>query len=220
MLKKALYSLVATAMLATPAAAEMEFSIYGGTQSAPHSTWTGNVAGIGPVSKRFGWEGKSFVAPIYYGARATWWKTDTVGWGLEFTHAKAYAPDAEMAPQFSRLELSDGHNIITINANRRWPGRWANGKLTPYVSGGIGVAVPHVDILPTVAGAPRTHEFQFSGPAVKAGAGVKYDINHRWAAFAEYQFTYTDNEVDVNGGGTLSGTLITNAVNFGVSLKF
>ncbi len=35
MLKKALYSLVALTMLASPAAAEMEISIYGGSQSSP-----------------------------------------------------------------------------------------------------------------------------------------------------------------------------------------
>lgn len=220
MLKKLAQIGAALAFLATPAAAEIELSIYGGSQSLPHSRITGNVAGIGPVSKLIGWTGKSFAMPPYYGTRATWWRSDTFGWGLEFTHAKAYAPAAEMAPQFSRLEFTDGHNIFTLNANRRWPGRWAKGKLTPYVMGGVGIALPHVDIQPTVVGAPRTYGYQLTGPALKVGAGVKYDINHRWALFGEYQFTWSDNKVDVDGGGSLSTVLIANAINFGISLKF
>ncbi len=178
------------------------------------------MTGIGPVSKLIGWKGKSFAAPPYYGARATWWRTDSFGWGLELTHAKAYAPAGEMAPQFSRLEFTDGHNILTINANKRWPGLWANGKLTPYVSGGVGVAIPHVDIQPTVAGAAHTFGYQVTGPAAKVGAGIKYDLNERWALFTEYQFTWTDNEVDLDSGGKLKTEILTNAVNFGVSLKF
>ena len=220
MFTKALKTVAALVFLAAPAAAEMEISIYGGSQSLPHSRISGNVAGIGPVSKLIGWDGKSFEAPPYYGARFTWWRTDTFGLGVELTHAKAYAPAGEMAPQFSRLEFTDGHNIVTINASRRWPGLWAKGKLTPYVSGGIGVAIPHVDIQPTVAGAPHTYGYQVTGPAVKVGAGIKYDLSDRWALFTEYQFTWTDNEVDIDGGGKLSGEILTNAINFGVSYKF
>lgn len=219
MFTKALKTAVTLIVLAAPAAAEIEISVYGGSQSLPHSRITGDVAGT-PVSKLIGWTGKSFAAPPYYGARATWWRTDTFGIGVELTHAKAYAPNAEMAPQFSRLEFTDGHNIVTINANRRWPGQWANGKLTPYVMAGVGVAIPHVDIQPTTPGAPHTYGYQVSGPAVKVGAGIKYDINARWAVFTEYQFTWSDNEVELDGGGKLKTELLTNAVNFGVSYKF
>lgn len=203
----------------TSASAETEVSLYFGYQTAPHSRLTGDVAGT-PVDKLIGWEGRSFEAPPYYGGRVVHWTGEKFGFGVEFTHAKTYAPDTEMAPEFSALEFTDGHNIFTINAHRRWEDAWANGRVTPYVLGGIGVAVPHVDIQPTYAGAPHTFGYQLTGPAVRLGAGASWDINDRWALFGEYQFTWSDNEIELDGGGTLNTQILTNALNFGVTMKF
>ena len=88
------------------------------------------------------------------------------------------------------------------------------------LNSGVGVAVPHVDIQPTYAGAPKTYGYQVTGPAVRLGAGVSYSINDRWSVFGEYQFTWSDNKADINGGGTIETTLITNALNFGVGYSF
>lgn len=219
-MKKLMYGLVLGGLiLSTPAAAEIEISLYGGYQTTPHSTLSGDVAGT-PVSKYITWEGRSFDPPPYYGARATYWRNDAWGFGVEMTHAKAYASTASMAPEFSSLEFTDGHNIITLNAQRRWKGQWLDGRLTPYVSAGLGIAMPHVDIQPTYAGAPHTFGYQVTGPAAKLGAGLSYAINDRFSVFGEYQFSYSDNTVSLDGGGTLKTTLITNAVNFGLSLNF
>lgn len=215
----ALATTALTTTLAAPAAAEMELSIYTGWQTAPHSRVSGDYPGGGSYDALIGWEGRSFEMPPYYGVRGTWWKNETLGFGLEFTHAKVYAPDDEKAAiGFSDMEFTDGLNILTVNAYRRWPGLWAEGALTPYVGGGLGVAIPHVDVDTTTGF--ETFEFQHTGPAARVLAGVSYDLNERFAVFGEYQFTYSSNSVDLPAGGSLETDIKTNALNLGLSLKF
>jgi lipid A oxidase len=206
-----------TAALAAPAAAEMELSFYSGWQTAPHSRAKGDYpGGGGDYNALLGWEGNSFELPIYYGLRGTWWQSETLGFGLEFTHTKAYADDGDRDDLgFSRLEFTDGHNIITANVLRRWPGQW--GAATPYVGGGLGLAVPHVDVEHPGG---RTYGYQVTGPAARAIAGVSYPINERFSVFGEYQFTYSWNDVDLDGGGSMETDIKTNALNVGLSLNF
>lgn len=197
-------------------AQEIELSVYGGYQTAPHSRVTGARADGSVFSERIGWDGKSFSAPPYYGLRGTYWLASNWGYGVELTHAKVYAPATEMPAGFSRLEFTDGHNIVTLNALRRWPGLWHE-KLTPYAGVGIGAAVPHVDVNEN---GNRTFGYQVTGPAFRAMLGASYALNERWALFGEYQFTASDNKADLEGGGSLNATILTNALNMGVSLKF
>ena len=51
-------------------------------------------------------------------------------------------------------------------------------------------------------------------------AGAKYDLNERFAVFGEYQFVYSSNDADLDGGGSLKSDIKTNAINVGLSLKF
>ena len=51
-------------------------------------------------------------------------------------------------------------------------------------------------------------------------AGASYPINDRWSVYGEYQFTYSWNEADLDGGGSLNTDIKTNALNVGLSLKF
>ena len=212
---------LASAGFAAPALAEVELSFYGGWQTSPHSRARGTY-GSGPnaadsFNELFGWDGKSFEMPPYYGARLTWWRNEAWGWGVEFSHDKAYAPEGEMAAAgFERLEFTDGHNIITANVSRRWTDAW--GTATPYVSAGLGFAMPHVDVTPT--GGDHTFGYQVTGPAARLTAGVNYPLNDRWSVFGEYQFTWSDNSADLEGGGSLDTRLITNALNVGVGFKF
>ena len=205
------------ALLAGPAAAEMELSLYSGWQTAPHSRIKGDYPGGGSYDELIGWDGKSFEMPPYYGVRGTWWRDGRFGLGLEFTHTKVYAPDDEAAAMgFKNFEFTDGHNILTLNALHRWPDQWQG--VTPYVGGGLGIAFPHVDAETT--GGDKTFGYQLTGPAVRLIAGASYDINERWAVFGEYQFVYTTNEGDLDGGGDFETDIKTNALNIGVSLKF
>lgn len=216
MLKKIVAAAAAFVLTSMPLMAETEISVYGGWQTAPHSSVSGERADGSSFDENIGWDGKSFSMPPYYGLRAMWWQPNNIGYGIEVTHAKFYAPVAEMPAGFSRLEFTDGHNIATANVMKRWPGQWAD-RFSPYLGAGIGIAVPHVDV---TENGNRTYGYQYTGPALRLTAGASYDLNDRWAAFGEYQFTVSDNKVDLEGGGTLNTRLISNALNLGLSFRF
>lgn len=210
-------ALAALTGFAGVAQAEVELSVYTGFQTAPHSGVSGtDPGGIGAFDFNAKWEGKPFAAPPYYGLRATWWQSENLGFGIEFNHAKVYADSATLAASgFSRLEFTDGLNLITLNAFYRWPG--AFGQLTPYVGAGVGISVPHVDV---ESGGGKTFEYQYTGPAAQLVAGMKYDLNAKWALFGEYKGSYSMNKADLASGGTLETNIVTNALNFGISYKF
>lgn len=213
-----LISLVAVlALSALPLKAQTEISVYGGVQTAPHSSVSGERADGSSFDENIGWKGKSLSMPPYYGARVMWWQPNNIAYGVEFTHAKFYAPTGDMPLGFDRLEFTDGHNIVTANVAKRWPGLWASDRFTPYAGVGLGIAVPHVDV---TENGNRTYGYQYTGPALRLSAGASYDLNDRWAVFGEYQFTISDNEADLEGGGKLNTRLISNAVNVGVSFRF
>jgi lipid A oxidase len=199
-------------------AQEHELSFYLGAQSSPHSGVDFNN-GIATTSFTAGWEGRSLELPPYYGFRYTYWMDDAWGFGVEMNHAKVYADDATLAASgFTRLEFTDGLNIITLNGFRRWEN--PDSRWTPYVGAGLGIAMPHVDVDTTAIGGARTFEYQVTGAAVTAVAGASYEINDRWSVFGEYKGSYTMNEADLTGGQTLSTNIITNAINFGVTFSF
>lgn len=203
--------------LSSPVSAETEISVYSGFQAAPHSRVEGtDPGGAGAFSFVTGWEGKSFSPPPYWGLRATYWMNERWGVGIDFNHAKVIAdPATRAANGFTRLEFTDGLNILTANVWRRWENdasRW-----TPYVGAGAGFAFPHVDVM---SAGGTTFEYQITGPAVAVVAGVKYEFNERWGMFGEYKGTYSMNEASLTNGGTLSTNIVTNAINVGVSFSF
>jgi len=203
---------------AIPAHAEVELSFYSGYQTAPHSRFEGTDGGS-DFSFLSEWEGNSFEMPPYYGFRATWWRSENLGFGAEFTHAKVYASDDTLDDNgLETLEMTDGINILTANVMYRWPGQWASGRVTPYVGGGLGVAIPHIEFQQT--GGEETFEYQVSGPAARWMAGVSYALNDRWSVFGEYQGTYSSNSGDLEGGGEWETDIVTNAINVGLSYSF
>lgn len=211
-----LYSLI-IAGLPGIVSAEVELSFYGGLQSAQHSVVdvTGDSV-LADTSFTAGWEGRSLTMPPYYGLRATWWGQSGLGFGVDINHAKVYADDETLAETgYDVLEFSDGLNILTMNAYRRWEN--GLGPLSPYVGGGIGLAMPHVEV---TDGGSRTFEYQFTGPAATWIAGASYPLNDQFSVFGEYKGTYSVNSADLDGGGTLETSIITNAVNLGISFNF
>ncbi len=208
--------MIISLFLAAPAAAEIELSFYGGAQNAPHSDVFITGDSNYPAKTFIGWEGRSFEAPPYYGWRATLWQSQTFGYGIDFAHNKVYPQEGELdGTPFETLEFTDGLNTLTVNAYRRWPG--AFGMATPYVGGGLGVAVPHVEVS---NGITETFGYQVTGPAATWIAGASYPINDDWSVFGEYKGTYSQNTADLDGGGTLETDIITNAVNLGISFSF
>ena len=196
--------------VADVAQAEVQLSFYTGTQTAPHSIIDDSVLG----ESRVKWLGKSFEAPPYYGVRATWWTSDTWGFGLEANHAKIYAEN-KASLGYDVLEFTDGLNLITANVFRRFPNA---GRFTPYVGGGLGIAVPHVEI--QRVGEAKTFEYQLTGPAAILVIGTSFEITDKWSLFGEYKGSYSVNKAKVDSGGTLSTNIVTNAINLGISYSF
>lgn len=200
----------------TLAFAQVELSFYGGVQSAPASDVSvRNDPVIDDQDFTQSWEGRSFSAPIYYGIRATRWQSPTFGYGLDFAHNKIYPKDDEKADGFDVLEFTDGLNTLTVNAYRRWPNLL--GDVSPYVGGGVGVSIPHVEV---TSGTSRTFGYQVTGPAATWIAGASYPIDEQWSVFGEYKGTFSSNTADLDSGGTLATDVFTNAVNVGVSFNF
>lgn len=215
-MKHAIALCIATLAATTSAHAEVELSFYGGAQSAPASDVT--VRGDDEIPNgdfSVGWEGRSAEAPVYYGIRATRWQSDRFGYGIDFTHNKVYPKDGELPDGYSVLEFTDGLNTLTVNAYRRWSS--ALGEMTPYVGGGIGVSLPHVEV---TTDSSETFGYQMTGPAATWIAGATYPINDQWSVFGEYKGTFSSNTADLETGGTLETDIVTNAVNFGVSFNF
>lgn len=214
---------------AVPAAAELELSLYLGVQSAYSGTDTVRLPGAAAVRRDIDWEAKPLENPLYYGGRATWWTQNNFGFGIEGTHTKAIASRADRAALgVDKLEFTDGHNIITANVIKRWPGAFERTpRFTPYLGGGVGIAVPHVDIKVTGASS-RTFGFETTGVALRGIAGLKYAINERWSLFGEYQVVYSDNDATIEADpavpgqtdGKLKTELFTHAVNIGISYSF
>jgi hypothetical protein len=152
----------------------------------------------------FGWIGRPFKSPIYYGLRAIAWQpASRFGAMLDFTHAKAIAnpedtarftgtrdgkampPTAKIGDAFRHLEFSHGHNIVTLNGMARL-GLLA--RVRPYLGVGGGITLPHTEV--GFAGeTPRTYTYQFAGFAGQALAGIEIPLG-RVSLFLEYKFTY------------------------------
>ena len=228
MFKSLKLAIAALFVMATPAAAEFELSFYMGLQGVQDSTGSGTLPGGAPFSRNIDWEGNSLDTPFYYGGRVTWWTQNNIGFGIEGTHAKAYASNADLAALgLSRFELSDGHNIITANIMKRFPDAFANSRFTPYVGAGLGIAIPHVDAQ-VIGATNRTFDYETTGLAARGIAGMKYALNDKWSLFGEYQATWSDNDITIDAdpavpgqtAGKLDTTLVTHAVNIGISYSF
>jgi len=207
---------IALCVLPHAAMAELEISFYTGLQSAPSSDLSIRGDGTIPDSDfRQEWEGRSLEWPIYAGLRITQWRSETFGWGLDYAHNKTEPLNGNLPAGFDALEFTDGLNTWTINAYHRWP--TSLGEATPYVGGGLGLSVPGVEI--TYLG-EETFNYQITGPAATWLAGVSYPLTEEWSVFGEYKGTYTQNTVDLVGGGTLETDIVTNALNVGVSFGF
>lgn len=215
-MRRAAAACISLALATTSAAAEIELSFYGGVQSANASDVS--IRGDGVILSddfSIAWEGRSFKAPPYYGIRATKWNEEGFGYGLDFAHNKIYPKDGELPAGYTVLEMTDGLNTLTVNAYRRWDG--ALGDVSPYIGGGLGLSIPHVEV---TYGGSETFGYQITGPAATVIAGASYPITEQWSVFGEYKGTYSSNKADLDTGGTLETDVVTNALNLGVSFNF
>jgi len=198
--------------------AENVVSLYGGYQVAADS----KVKGVDQNGNAFNftaqWEGKSFTPPLYYGLRFTHWYENDWGVSLDFSHAKVYADTSTLQKSgFEILEFTDGLNILTINALKRYPSISHDWVL--YWGVGVGVSIPHVEVK-TTSNVLRTFEYQVAGFAFQGQVGIAYPIVDAWSLFTELKINHTINDVDLYGGGNLQTNITTSAVNFGVNYSF
>jgi lipid A oxidase len=202
-------------MIVAPAYAfaQVELSFYAGAQSVQSS----NVAIRDTLSPStdvaFARAGRSIDAPPFYGIRATRWRSDTFGVGLDF--ARNHGHSLRVPHDYAFLELGDGLNTFTVNAYRRWND--VVGALTPYVGGGIGIAVPLVEVNNELS---DTSVHQMTGPAATWVAGASLPLNDQWSVFGEYKGTFSASTTELDSGGMLETDILTNALNVGVSFNF
>ena len=210
-----LAGLTAALVIATGVAAQdFQVSVYGGYQTAPHS----GVEVTDGTSFTTGWEGKSFTAPIYYGARGTWWLDSlgmpNTGLSIDFSHTKVYSNPEDWPAGWTHFEFTDGLNLLTANALYSFT---PDEQFRPYVGIGAGISIPHVEV---IRDGNETWEYQFGGPTLQVTAGFDYMLNDNWSLFAEYKGNYSWVNVDIDSGDQLETKLITNALNVGVSFHF
>ncbi len=198
------------------AAEQVEFSIYGGLQSIGDSQVSGNdPGGTGIFNFVTGWPNRPGGALSQFGLRLTVWQNCTFGWGMDFNSYAARADQSTLGSNgISALELSNGINILTINAYRRWQDI---GIISPYVGAGVGVAIPTIKF---DSGTGRTSQLQLTGPAMQWVAGASIPVGNGVSVFGEYQGSYTVYTANLIGGGSFSTNLRRSTVNFGLSLGF
>jgi len=200
------------ALLFAPAMAfgQVELSFYGGGQSVPSSDVS--IRNQPSGSEDFGADWDS---PRFLGLRATQWRSPSFGIGIDFARNSVGASEDSLPSGYSELEFTDGVNTLTVNAYRRWSN--VVGELTPYLGGGVGVALPRVEV---IGDGTETDEIQLTGPAATLIAGASMPISDSWSFFGEYKGTISANTADLDGGGTLETDVLTNALNVGVSFNF
>ena len=215
--------LVAAGLALSPAAAFAEFqiSIYGGANTANSSTVEVNKNGI-ETDYDVDWTGDSFDMPPYWGIRGTYWLDgfNMPNWGvaLDYVHAKALADlsNTAVGRDFSTLEFTDGLNLVTLNGIYDHP---FTDRISGYVGLGAGASIPHVEVTERNA-TTRTFEYQLAGPAVQGLVGADVKLGHGFSLFGEYKASYTWNDTDLVGGGTLDTDILVHQFAVGLSYKF
>ena len=223
MIRSVVCGSVVTATLtlaASTAFAEVQLSIFGGGNTGFDSKVKTEKGAVSD-SRNVSWDGKPFQAPPYYGARATYWFEKTSPWGvaLDYTHQKVYA-DINFAadPVYDHLEFTDGNNIITLNAMYRF--QKPDSKWGYYVGGGPGVAIPSVEVTLDAFPGQLTHRYEWTGFAAEALTGVQYKFTDHIAGFTEAKLTYTQNNGDLVGGGTVKTHVWSPQAAVGLSYSF
>ncbi|MGI9524048.1 MAG: hypothetical protein ACR2PG_20635 [Hyphomicrobiaceae bacterium] len=199
---------------ASAAGTEWAIGGYGGVAyTHPSAVRFVNPGRTDMTVKDFGWIGRPFKAPIYYGVRIQRWGSNgQFGSMLDFTHAKAIAQrddiatfegtlNGETLPSkqrmgdvFRHLEFSHGHNMLTLNGMARLAPAWS--RFRPYVGAGAGISLPHTEI-GIHSERARTYEYHFAGFVGQALAGLEIQLG-RTSVFFEYKFTYAPYDVPLS----------------------
>jgi hypothetical protein len=165
------------------------------------------------------YHGKSFQPPLYYGLRTGYWFRHHWGVEAELTHLKVFARVEQTARVtgtlngvaidsqvpinsiVQRFSISHGVNLLLANAvfhqamgRSREPG---HPRAYAVLRFGAGVTIPHAES--TIQNLVDEH-YQVGSPAFQVAASVEVRIWERLYWTAEYKFTRTREQVDVNSG--------------------
>ncbi len=227
--------------LAPAARAEFVLSIFSGASLVEDNDLRLHQPGANLTFHNASYRTQDFESPFYYGARLAYFlpKHSNWGFGLEFFHSKMYLEtgdslqvtgsragvdvnDTERVNNtITAFSLSHGLNILAADALYRWQfgeqGRDFISRLQPYVGGGIGVAIPHVESqIQNVS----FEEYQLDGPAFLAFVGVNFDLAKHLGLFVEYKFSYVElGNLEVPGGSYEVSPMIHHFI-AGLSVKF
>src|SRR6266446_5744239 len=190
------------------------------------------------------YEGKDFQSPPYYGARLTYFASFASedshwGFGLEFFHMKLYlnaddqvhvtgiragAPvdgHERVGDTVNSFSISHGLNFLTADAMYRWflgqRGKDFAGRFQPYVGGGIGAVIPHVES--NIGGVPF-EQYQWHGPGLQGFVGMNFDPTRHWSVFVEYKLSYVDLDNLAIPGRSIGITPLTHHLVTGLSFRF
>lgn len=215
-MNRAIAASFCTLFLPSVAWAEVEVSIYAGTLPANAA----DVAirsddSMANTQTAAPWVGHATVTPRTYGIRATRWRSPSFGYGVELSRSSLDLDEGNLPPGYTAFAFANQLNTLTVNAYRRWSS--VLGDVSPYVGGGVGLSVPHLE---AENHGFETDNYQISGAAATVIAGATYPINDQWSVFGEYKGTYSANSADLDGGDTVETDLITNALNLGLSFSF
>ena len=212
-------AMIVIALATASAHAEWQISVYGGINENFSSKVVLDKAPV-TDSRTIDWDGRSFETPPYWGVRGTYWWNSHWGVALDYTHSKGYANlNFATDPIYNHLEFTDGNNLLLLNLMYRGP-PWWDGRVTPYVGLGIGVAVPHVEVRLKAFPGQETWEYQLAGVAVQALGGFDLRLTNSWSLFAEAKLSYSKIDADLVGGGSLSTELRSPQLAVGVTYRF
>jgi lipid A oxidase len=97
--------------------------------------------------------------------------------------------------------------------------RWEHERWTPHVGFGIGASFPHVEVRRS-GSKVHTHDYQLTGIAIEGLVGLEYRLSPRLSAFGDYKLSFSSNDADLKGGGTLETDIWTNHFILGLSYLF
>ena len=192
--------------------AQAELSVYGIANQPSESQVQGSdPGGAGAFDFSTDWS-----VPSASGIRLTYWQSDEVGFGVDVNTTGVTADPADLSGTgIEDLALERGTSILTINAFRRWES--SSLGMAPYVGAGLGVSFPQIRF---DGGGVTTDERQVAGPAMQIVAGARYSVGNNVSLFGEMQGAYSINRGDLQSGGALDTNILTNGVNFGITLGF
>ena len=143
---------------------------------------------------------------------------------VHVTGTRAGAPvnaSERVGDTIESFNLSHGLNFLTADATYRWflgeRDKDLLGRLQPYLGGGIGVAIPHVE---STVGGVHFEEYQFHGPAYQAFGGLNFDLTRHLSLFVEYKFSYVDLDRLTIPDGSIGLAPMTHHFVTGISFRF